>query len=286
MTTPRERYSYCVLRYIHDVVSGECVNVGLILLAPDQPRLFGTTRKAIGRFRQLFPDLDAAAFRVAMTAIDRGLKAVQDRLETSGLFTAETNAASCARLILPDDDSSLQWSDMGWGISDDVAATFDHLLARLVRQHDPASQRRRQDEDVWRPVRQALDERGVRVPFESRTISGKTDTISFEHAWKNGRWHVYEPMSLDLADAEGIRDKARRWRGHLSAVEDALGEAVNLCFVVGGPNDPALQDAYQNALDILKGAPCRPNVFEETNLEPLLGQIEDEFRLHEAAGRA
>jgi len=282
MTALSEAYSYIVLRYIHDVVSGECVNVGLVLVAPGQRRLLARTRTTFGRVRQMFPDLHVPAFKEAMAAIGRGAEAVRQRLEAGDLSAGSSNALVCGRMILPDDDSSLQWSEMGAGLSSDIDQTFAHLFERFVTRHDRAVPRRKQDEDIWRPLRLGLQQRGVEVPFERKIVAGKSDSIAFEHAWKNGRWHVYEPVSLDLADAEGIREKARRWRGHLSAVEDGLRAEVNLLLLLGRPGDESLLEAYRNGVDILRGSSCAPRIVEENEIGHLLAEIEDDVRLHQS----
>jgi hypothetical protein len=104
------------------------------------------------------------------------------------------------------------------------------------------------DEDVWRPVEAKLKEHGVKVELEPKRIHGNTDTVEFHHAWKNGRWHVYEPLSFDLADADNIKDKARRWLGHLSAVKVGATDDVQVHFIVVRPQSASLVPAYPHLL--------------------------------------
>ncbi|WP_292334742.1 hypothetical protein [Mesorhizobium sp.] len=139
---------------------------------------------------------------------------------------------------------------------------------------------RRSDEDIWRPVRVMLEQHAVPVEFSEKTIVGRTDEISFKRAWKNGHWHAYEPLSFDLADAEGIKDKARRWRGHLEAVHEGTSEDLKLNFIVGAPQSAELIPAYQNAIKILGDASFRPSIYEEIDIPRLVSSIEDEAREH------
>ena len=87
-------------------------------------------------------------------------------------------------------------------------------------------------------------------------------------------------MSLDLADADGIRDKARRWRGHLAAVVDDVSETFKLHFILGAPQNPILRPAYQSAMGILRRAAFAPEIFEEGQVDDLVTKIEDEVRAH------
>lgn len=106
------------------------------------------------------------------------------------------------------------------------------------------------------------------------------DEIVFKHAWKNGVWHVYEPLSFDLADSDGIKTKAREWLGHLAAVADGVTERFKPHFIVGAPGRPELRKAYDSALAILKKAPVPPEIFEESQVDDLIARIEDEVRAH------
>jgi hypothetical protein len=282
--TTKEPYSYVVLRYIHDILTGEFVNVGLVMVVPGRPLILTKARKTFGRIKNVFPDLDSESYKRAIEAIERGMKAVDRGLKSEGMFKSEKTAGDYGRIALPLDDSSLHWSPVGAGLTADPQKTFDQLYHRFVARYDRAPERRRSDEDVWRPVEAKLKEQGVKVELEPKRIQGNTDVVEFRHAWKNGRWHVYEPLSFDLSDADNIKDKARRWLGHLSAVKLGATEDVQVHFIVGRPGRASLVPAYRNAVEILRQVPFDNNVFEEDQLDEFVNQIEDKLRYHEGHG--
>ena len=270
----KQAYSYTVLRYIHDVVSGEALNVGVVMHAPAAGHLKVRTRKTIGRLKHAFPDLDRAAFSDAMQAVDRGLLTVAKQASKTSLFDARTDARSHALKVLRDDDSALQWSPTGTGLTADPARTFQRLYERYVARYDSAPAKRRSDADVWQPVLDKLMERGINVPFEPRTVAGTQDRIVFERAWMNGGWHACEPVSLDMASAERIMTKARRWRGHLAAVADGTSERIDLHFVLGRPQNSALMGAYESAKAILAHAPFATEVVDENDIDDFVASME------------
>lgn len=174
-----------------------------------------------------------------------------------------------------------QRAGLGSGVTDDPERTLARLYNRLVGQYDMDAKHRRSDADVWRPVRDRLQQRAIPIVLEEKTVIGSTDEIAFKHAWKNGHWHVYEPLSLDLADADGIKDKARLWRGHLAAVaKGGLQEKLALHFIVGAPDSQVLLPAYRSALAILREADLHPQVFEDNQIEELVNIIENEVLAH------
>ena len=121
----------------------------------------------------------------------------------------------------------------------------------------------------------------MQVSLESKRVHGRNDAVDFRHAWKNGRWHVYEPLSFDLSDADNIKDKARRWLGHLSAVKDGATEDVQVHFLVGRPQSASLVSAYEKAVKILRQVPFDNRVFEEDEIDDFVHEIEDEVRQHQ-----
>lgn len=273
-------YSYTVLRYVHDTSTGEFINVGAVVLARDRHYLGVKMRHTYGRLSAMFPDLDRDAFKSSMRVIERALKDKAEAFAKTDLFSIEGDALAAARSVLPMDDSSLQWSPVGGGLTADPAATLEHLFDRLVARYDTKAERvKRTDEDVWRPVRERLDRAGLSAHLKTTVIHGKVDELKFEHAWKNGVWHCYEPLSFDLVEAESIKDKARRWSGFLSTVRDAADQFKPI-FIVGAPHDEALLPAYESALEILRNSPVAPEVFTETEVEQLAVEMEREIAAH------
>ncbi|AQR74097.1 DUF3037 domain-containing protein [Sphingomonas sp. LM7] len=283
----KRRYTFTVLRYVHDRVTGEFVNVGIVAFLPpargESGALRAATRHTIGRMRVMFPDLVKADFLSAMSSIDRAARKLRPEVERDALgFSSELDASVFAQRILVSDDSALQWSPVGAGLTEDFEVTFKRLFQRHVAQYDERSNARRSDEEVWKPVRKLLEERGVPVELGEKTIVGDGDKVHFQHAWKNGVWHAYEPVSLDLADEEGIVRKAHRWLGQLTSVTSDPAEPFHAHFIVGAPANDSLMPAYRRAIRILKKSPGSVDVYEERDLTRFVDRIEDEVRAHRA----
>jgi hypothetical protein len=276
------QYTFTTLRYVHDVVSGEFVNVGVVVHSADSRFVGAKMRHGSGRVKHVFPDLNTRALRSVLRELENSFahlaKKVNSQLDLAGFANAEAVALS----ILPRDESALQWSPVGSGVSADLNATVERLYGRFVARYDVKGSARRGDEDVWRPVRDEIASRNIQLKLEEKILVGSADKIAFKHAWKNGRWHAYQPVSLDLANADQILDKARRWRGHLEAVQDGTTEAVDVHFIVGKPTALILQPAYRNALTILAKAPYASELVEENDVSKLVDNIENEFHAHKA----
>ena len=278
--TAKKPYTYTVLRYVHDVTTTEFVNVGVVVHAPLGRYIGVRMRHTHGRLSAMFPDLDRDAFRSSMRVIERALKSAADNYRKDDLFHVEGDAGQIARSVLPADDSALQWSPVGSGLAANMDQQLDQLFARLVGSYDEKPDRqKRVDEDVWRPVRDKLEHAQVDVQLTEKTIQGDADKLLFKHAWKNGMWHCYEALSFDLADADGIKNKARKWMGHIAAVRDAT-EQFKPYFIVGAPLDQSLMPAFEDALAILRKSPVPAEIFSEAETDELVARIEAEVQAH------
>jgi hypothetical protein len=273
-------YTFVVLRYVHDAACGEFVNIGLVLCCPKAGFLGERTKASFGRVAAVFPDLDREGYRAAVGAVRRSVTRLKREIKTADLLRDTWDASTLAKRIVPTDDSSLQWSNMGGGLTDDPNATLERLYNRLVGRYDSGAPVRRSDDDVWRPVRDLLADRNIEEKLTETVIKGQDDIINFRHAWKNGKWHCIQPLSFDLSNADNIKDKARRWTGHLAAVRDVSDQFMPY-FIVSKPSDETLEDAYETAISILRKGPVAVEIYTDDRAEQLVSVIENEMREHD-----
>ncbi len=276
--TERRPYTYVVLRYRHDPLVEEFANVGVVMHAARLGFLKGRFRRTVGRLTKIFPDLDSFSFKSSLQRLSRHFDRLK-QTDVSSLLTYEYDASTFASRVLPHDDSSFVWSKTGSGLTSDPEATLNSLYRRFVSRYDEVIRASRDDAAVWRPVRDRLKERHLSECLHPKTISSEYDVVEFEHAWKNGAWHCYQPLSFDLASADSIREKAARWAGHMLALSRS-DEHFRAYFFVGMPKDARLMAAYESAVGLLELSPNKPRVVPETQIDDFVAQIEDEMRAH------
>lgn len=132
-------YTYSVLRYVHDMTSGESVNVGVALCAPRARFVDARCLTNCGRPKKMFPGMNEEHVTTLIAHI-------QDRITERGAVFASDPAMyfpagvlDLAESVLPKDDSSLQWSAAGSGITEDPARTLSRLYERMVTRYEDCS---------------------------------------------------------------------------------------------------------------------------------------------------
>lgn len=275
-------YTFTVLRYVHDITTGEFVNVGVALYAPEVKYLGAICTPRYGRLSKVFLDIDGDHFRSLMRFIQGRFEQQSEKLRQSVLSFIDVpqSVMEIARSILPPDDSSLQWSEAGGGITDDPSTTLEGLYDRMVQRcEERAKLPSRDDEEIWRHYKRELEVRHVLAHLRPKRIAGKDYDYEFEHARDNNLWRLYEPMSFDLIHAEAIRDKANRWLGRAINLKESP-ERFKLYLLLGEPRDERLLSAFAKAKNILNKMPVDKDFVAEHEAADFSQELASEIAEH------
>lgn len=274
-------YTYTILRYVHDVASGEFANVGVVLLARDSRFAGARCRGTYSRLTKIFPGFDGESFRSTMGYIERKICAIGRQFRNEPLLESmPPDALTLAHMVLPHDDSALQWSDLSSGITDDPATTLDKLYERFVTKYDvPHHPGKRDDEAVWRQFKTGFDKLDVTGCFAPKSISVADDEVVFNRAWKNEQWHCMEPLSFDLTTSDSIAEKAHRWLGQITSVKDST-ENFRVYFLVGAPQLQSLQGSFARAINILNKVPVAKEIIREDESDGFTQKMSEQIRNH------
>ena len=259
-------YTYTVLRYVHDTATGEFVNVGVALYSPTSGYAGAICRPTYSRLSKFFPGLQGEWFKSLMRYVQSTFETIGDKLRNElSLEVRPQNVMEVALKVVPMDDSSLQWSPMGSGITDNPSAVLEKIYNRMVEAYDREQiQTGRTDEVVWRKYRKDLEDRHVLSHLCPKTIVSQSqdDEFEFQRAWKNQQWHCVEAVSFDLMDPEAIKAKALRWLGQISSIQDSA-EPFKAYFLLGEPQFERLKPAFVKAQNILHKMPGQKEFVRE-----------------------
>lgn len=277
-------YSYSILRYVHDVATGEFVNIGVAVHCADAGFFEVSCRQTLGRISDFFPDLNTKAYRNLAKLVSKRFAHVSNSY--SSLFAAEKgkqDLESILTSVLQKDDSALVWTPVQGGLTTDPRKTITDIYARYVTRYDSRTPtHKRTDEDVWKNFNKALENRHLAQFFVEKTIKGRDDQVKFKSAWKNGIWHCIEPISFDLSASETIREKAHRVLGQITSVVDS-SEPFKLYLVLAAPSKQTLRPAFDQAVQILNKMQTEKAIYSESETDALLSHFQHQISCHEGA---
>lgn len=260
----REAFSYTILRYVHDALAEEFLNVGVVVFAASFGYARAKFRHEYSRLSRTFEEFNGEYYRKIVRHVENRINELADKWGRElPLHGMPLDARTVATLVLPDDDSALQFSSPGGGLTDNPDAKLEELFQRFVMQNEPRRDREpRTDEEVWKTFRERLTDVDVLPRLQPVKIVGSSFEYEFEHAWRNKKWHALEPLSMDAEKGQTLQDRAWRWVGRatdLQANED-LGK---LYLLIGPPQIESLRIPYGKAIDLLHKMPVNHEIVKE-----------------------
>ncbi len=124
---PHNAFQYSIVRLVPRVERGESLNVGVILLCREMRYLGARTALDEQKLAALAADLDPAAIRPHLEAIER----IAAGDPTAGPMAKLGQGERFHWLVSPS-STIIQPSEVHAGLTDDPAAELDHLIATLV----------------------------------------------------------------------------------------------------------------------------------------------------------
>ncbi|HYG24678.1 MAG TPA: DUF3037 domain-containing protein [Verrucomicrobiae bacterium] len=130
-------YSTITFRYVHDVVTGEFANIGVVLHAPEQRYLGARFSSSCDRIKRMFNQVDEIHYLAALEHLQARFSEVAANMQTTTAPIPAGWLLEIVQQVLPSDDSSLQWSSAFVGFTDDPEKTLQQVYTRLVERYAP-----------------------------------------------------------------------------------------------------------------------------------------------------
>jgi hypothetical protein len=142
-------YRYSVLRYIHDPVTQEFINIGVAVYSPEAKFLNALCTTRCRRISHVFEKIDGHRFRELVRHIQHEISRMGCEYKTSLPFEPGLGMGHLLARVLPADDSAIQFSKPGVGLSSDLDRTLNELFQRHVERYVLAGDTlRRTNEEV------------------------------------------------------------------------------------------------------------------------------------------
>lgn len=242
-------YEYQILRYRHDVATGEFANVGLVYFDPAARVLKVEVVDKYRRLSEFFGQVQGTALLRTLRGIKYELQKTAERLQNELDFARPAAVADITRAVLPPDDNALFFSETfrGWHFEHDLA--FAELFDRILRRYLDPSTERHDDAYAWKSIyKQHFDRLGITPRLEAAQVKTPLDTFDFDKTCRNGVLHCLQSLSFDLADDARVKDKIYRWAGKIDELAQA-NEPIKLYLLAATPQDAQLLTLLEQKLN-------------------------------------
>ncbi len=273
-------FEAAVLKYTHDAMRGEGLNIALLLVCPELRFAKAMCLESLVRISAAFPSADLAVIRHILKALQESFASAEAR----GLLLTDASLREIVREVLPSHDQAFDVSKTFDGITADPDKSAEQLFKTFVGFNVREKEHvRRAEEDVWQNFMRAPGAGAVfAYPQHQKVLLSAHMQVVFEHAWEGqeGRWQVAQPVSFDLSDPRKIKDKAAAWLGRLLVAKPSANDAF-VSFLVAGPPPGSSRElataATEAALLLEEELVGEARVYEEKNVERMIADLSSEI---------
>ncbi len=257
------QYQYCVVRYVHDTSVGECLNVGVLVYSPSIRSLKFQFEPHYARLSNTFSKFDGDQYKRYIEQLETLLaKRVLQITSKSSPDALPRDLEEIVRRIWPDGGSNFQPGTVYGGISTDISFKTDLLFERMVASQFEKTKRERCDDGaVWDYYGKCMSEE-VRSALKPKRFETFNLDVTFQSTYKNGKYHILEPVSLDCQTRYSIQERALTLLGVGTALKDNP-EISKIYLLLGKPLDRENMPGYNKAKDLLHRMPLDNQIIEE-----------------------
>lgn len=273
-------YQYQIIRYRHDLTSGEHVNVGVIVYAKEARFLKCEIITKYGRINSFYKGADGKSVVDTLKALKRGVVRIERNF--GEFLDMPDGLHGITSSILPYDDSSIFLTDVlggvDWNMPHCLKELFRLYVTRWQAEPEEISET---DAEAWKdkfkPIFDRYNITNRLIPLEVNT---ENDVFRFEKTWQNASLHCIQPISFNLKTADGVKGKVYTWSGKLQEIKTA-SQQLDIIFFSSRPlRHGRLVELVRNTLSENSDVVRSTVVFEE-EADDVVAQIAEQMRLHD-----
>jgi hypothetical protein len=271
------------LRYLPDRVSGEFVNLGIVAFDSSSKSLKSKFINKIGNISGFFPNTNSRYLLKSIRTIQEDLENISTRISSEFRFTQIESIEEITKGVLPQDDSSLVFSEIKKTLDISIEATLGDLFSRMISSHimEEEDEEVRKDKEVWTKIyKKHFDDYGISSHLSSHKVKTKNDELEFDKAWKNGAWNCFESVSFNLTRPEAIKNKVYKWVGKLDELGTAE-ESIHIYLLSVLPTENLELDKFiSNKIKGKANKNVKIDLVSESDIDRIAKQIQRQIERH------
>lgn len=275
------KYQYKILRYVHDHISNEFVNVGIVLYDPTTKFLCAKTISRYSRLSNFFLDVKGHEVISYLKAFVNNVNNVANSFNE--LFAHNyTDLDEVMSEVMRKDDFSIVYTETKYciDVQPDIALedAFNRYVNKYINEVDREVQN---DIKVWRKVyKKFFDKYKITDNLTTHTVRTSHDSIEFDKAWKNGHWNCFQSLSFNLKRSDAVKNKVYKWSGILGELETS-DQDIHLYLLTSIPHaDKKLNKFISDSLTKHESQSLKVTLVHEEEAENLAKKVKLQMDNH------
>lgn len=259
-----KNYIYTILQYRHSEISGEAVNIGVLLYWPESNKFLFEYSKNLLRIKNIYNLSSEKIIKEYLKIIEKKCKRLQfNDILFWGKDINVDFADFVNKHIYIKDSSSLQFNEpvVSLNYFNDPLIVINNIANKHYINAEIIKEKKILKEPILlKKYNDILIELGINkipgigIKFKKDFIV-KNETgnqFKFDYAWQNGSLNLVKPLSFDLNDQKNIADKAYKNYGLFTDLKnEAVEQNLRYDLLLAKPQNNEFFKDYEHAIKLL-----------------------------------
>ncbi|GAA0876706.1 hypothetical protein GCM10009118_31160 [Wandonia haliotis] len=263
-------FSYSILTYKHSLFLGEVLNVGILLIFPDDHLIEFRYPKKINRIKNLYADFNEALIKEYLKGFESKTRNLHNKLDKYVFGYHDLISEN----LLVEDASALQFESFRSGIyyttPEEVIKRYTDLVLGDYNSDTIGTRHRITEDSLIQNIKSKIIELNPssksHLKFdENRILKNKHIAFKSDFYWKNGVVNYAKAVSFDVAKEATIIDKSILINGKLRQLEKTSYKNAHIDFIIQEPLNADFNDAVEEAKSILRENRIEKRIFTNWN---------------------
>jgi hypothetical protein len=249
-------FTYCILTYKHSLFLGEVLNVGLLLIFPDEKIVEFHYPKRLNRIKDLYGNFNERLIKDYLKAFESKASKLHQHLEKYVFGYSDLISDH----FIVEDASALQFDSLRSGIyynnHEEVSERYINLILGEYKSETIVAKHRITADNIVKNVTSKIIDINPSskefLKFDTnRILENKHVQFKSDFYWKNGHINHSKAISFDVLKETTIIDNALLLNAKLRHLENSKHKNAHIDLIIQAPNTDAYQDTFAEALSIL-----------------------------------
>ena len=275
-----KKFSYSILTYRHSLFLGEVLNVGVLMIFPDENLVEFHYPKKINRLKGLYTNFNESLVKDYLKAFEQKSKNLNNQLDK---YVFGYNDLIADNFIV-EDASALQFEPLRTAIYySDFEITRERYIDLILGNYNSeinGTTHKLTEDKIIRKLKSNIIELNPNAKSflkldESRILSNKHVQFKSDFYWKNSITNYTKAINFDLSIEKNIIDKSILLNGQLRQLEKSKLKNINIDFVINESPDKKFESAIEEAKAILNENQIHKSLY--TNLKNYSTHVASQF---------
>lgn len=275
-----KKFSYSILTYRHSLFLGEVLNVGVLMIFPDENLVEFHYPKKINRLKGLYTNFNESLVKDYLKAFEQKSKNLNNQLDK---YVFGYNDLIADNFIV-EDASALQFEPLRTAIYySDFEITRERYIDLILGNYNSeinGTTHKLTEDKIIRKLKSNIIELNPNAKSflkldESRILSNKHVQFKSDFYWENSITNYTKAINFDLSIEKNIIDKSILLNGQLRQLEKSKLKNINIDFVINESQDKKFESAIEEAKAILNENQIHKSLY--TNLKNYSAHVASQF---------